>query len=208
MKILFLSGSLAAVALVACENMSTPIKSSSFDPLTPPGSMQSSVSTFGPAFSPGQFVSAAINNTAFYKNKPKENQDADKLIEGGTQMKIVEISGDHLKVELDSGEVGWVPSVMVVSGESAAGELVPVDGIYQVYPPLPDGGALEPLPFIDASGLPPEDALPTIIDPDQPLDTTTPSLDSVPDIQAVEPTEAPKETEEKVEPSEEVEEAD
>ena len=163
--------------------------SSSFDPLAPPGSMQNSDSSFGPEFSPGQFASAAIDNTAFYGNKPTGDEEASKLLDRGTQMKIVEISTNHMKVELDSGEVGWVPSVMVSSGDSAAGEMIPVDGIYQVYPPLPYGGPVEPLPIIDSGGLPPEDALPVIIDPDAPVDATTPSLDSVPDIKPVEPAE-------------------
>ena len=196
MKLTFLLMGPAALVFVACENMSSPMTSSSFDPLAPPGSQRNSESSFGLEFSPGQFVSAAIDNTAFYKNKPGENQDADKLIDRGTQMKIVEISGNHMKVELDNGEVGWVPSVMVAGGGGAAGDMIPVDGIYQVYPPLPDGDGLEPLPLIDSSGLPPEGALPVIIDPDAPVDTTSPTLDAVPDIGAVEPSDTTKETEE------------
>ena len=185
--------------IVACENIESPMTSSSFDPLATPGSMRSSEPSFGLEFSPGQFVSAVIDNTAFYKSKPQANQEADKLINRGTQMKIVEISSNHIKVELDSGEVGWVPSVMIGSGENAAGDMVPVDGIYQVYPPLPEGDVLEPLPIIDSGGLPPEGALPVIIDPDAPADTTSPTLDSVPDIETVEPSDTPEETQEAVE---------
>jgi len=188
------------MALVACENTNSRMTSSSFDPLGPPGNTKKPDSSFGPEFSPGQFASAAIDNTAFYKNKPQGNEEADKLIARGTQMKIIEISSNHMKVELDSGEVGWVPSVMVLSGESAAGDMVPVDGIYQVYPPLPDGGLVEPLPIIDPSGLPPGGALPAIIDLDAPVDTTIPTLDLVPEIESAEATE---ETEEIVETVEE-----
>lgn len=171
--------------------MNAPMTSSSFDPLRPPGSSMGSSQSYGPEFAPGQFVSAAINNTAFYKNEPKGNEDADKLIDQGSQMKIVSVESNHLKVELDSGEVGYVPTVMVSSGNSDSADLIPVDGIYQVYPPLPDTGPVEPLPIIDPGGLPPEGAIPAIIDPDAPLDTTAPGLDPVPDITpSVEPEDA------------------
>lgn len=177
---------LAGFALVSCEDFSKPMKSSSFDPLAPPGSMVDTNTSSVPEFSPGQFVSAAVNNTAFYNEKPEDNEDADQLIDEGTQMKIVEVDSNHLKVELDSGAVGWVPQVMVMSGTSVD-EMVPVDGVYQVYPPLPDGGPIEPLPLIDADGLPPEGALPAIIDPDAPIEGAPPTLDTVPDIQPIEP---------------------
>lgn len=173
----------AALALVACETMNAPLTSGgSFDPLAPPGGGVKQVnSSFGPALSPGQFVTASIPNTAFYKNKPKGSEDADKLIALGTNLKIVSNDGAYVKVELDSGEVGWVPSVMVASSTP---ELTPIDGAYQVYPPLPDTGALEPLPVIDLGGLPPEGAIPTIIDPDAPIPAPAPPLtvDSIPDL--------------------------
>lgn len=182
MKVCLLIAAPVALVFTACESFNAPMTSSSFDPLGPPGSSMNSSSSYGPEFTPGQFVSAAIDNTAFYKNEPKGNEDADKLIDRGTQMKIVSVESNHLKVELDSGEVGWVPTVMVSGGESGSADMIPVDGIYQVYPPLPDTGPVEPLPIIDPNGLPPEGAIPAIIDPDAPLDTTTPGLDTVPDI--------------------------
>ena len=140
-----------ALSLAACETFKAPLNSDGgFDPLRTPGSGMNNVDTsYGPAIYPGQFVSANIPNTAFYKNKPKGSEDADKLLSLGTNMKIVSDDGAYVKVDLDSGEVGWVPSVMV----SASGtELPPIDGVYQVYPPLPKGGGLEPLPLLDASG--------------------------------------------------------
>ena len=177
---------LAGLALVSCEDFSKPMPRSSFDPLAPPGSMQDTNVSYAPEFSPGQFVSAAVNNTAFYNEKPTDNEEADKLIDQGTQMKIVEVDPDHLKVELDSGAVGWVPKVMVMSG-ATANDMVPVDGVYQVYPPLPGDGPVQPLPLIDAEGLPPEGAIPALIDPDAPIEGVPPTLDTVPDIQPVEP---------------------
>jgi hypothetical protein len=194
MRFLFLGVIPAALALVACETFNTPLSGDgSFDPLVSPGGgMKNTERAFGPAITPGQFVTASIPNTAFYKNKPKGTEDADKLLNRGTNMRIVSNDGAYVKVELDSGEVGWVPSVMVISSSP---EISPVDGAYQVYPPLPDTGGLEPLPVIDPDGLPPEGAIPAIIDPDAPAPAPAPALlptapltiDPVPDLKPAEP---------------------
>lgn len=193
MKFLPLGVIPAALVLVACETMNAPITSDgSFDPLAPPGGGLKQVDTgFGPALSPGQFVTASIPNTAFYKKKPKGSEDADKLIDLGTNLKIVSNDGAYVKVELDSGEVGWVPSVMVASSSPDA---TPIDGAYQVYPPLPDTGSLEPLPVIDPGGLPPEGAIPTIIDPDAPAPAPGAPLtvDPIPDLTPSVPEAAPE----------------
>ncbi|MEK6232186.1 MAG: hypothetical protein N2A42_10055 [Luteolibacter sp.] len=198
MKFLTLGIVPAALALASCESMNRPISSGSFDPLAPPGSgSQIGLSNYGPDLSPGTFVTANIPNTAFYKNKPKGNEDADKLLDQGTNMKIVSADTNHVKVELDSGEVGWVPSVMVASPNTAA-QTYPVDGTYQIYPPLPGDGAIEPLPVIDANGLPPEGAIPTIIDPDAPVDTSIGEpikIDPVPELKPSEPEVKPEEAE-------------
>jgi hypothetical protein len=183
MKILALSMIPAALALVACESFNTPLNSNGgFDPLRAPGSgMNNADSSYGPAIYPGQFVTANIPNTAFYKNKPKGSEDADKLLSMGTNMKIVSDDGAYVKVELDSGEVGWVPSVMVTS---TSANIAPVDGAYQIYPPLPDTGGVEPLPLLDENGQPPGGSIPTIIDPNAPTPPPTAPLtvDPVPDL--------------------------
>jgi hypothetical protein len=188
----------AALALAACETMNAPLSGDgSFDPLAPPGSgMRAADNSYGPLISPGQFVTASIPNTAFYKNKPKGTEDADKLLNRGTNMKIVSNDGSYVKVELDSGEVGWVPSVMVASSSP---ELTPIDGAYQIYPPLPDVGGLEPLPVIDPAGLPPEGAIPTIIDPDAPAPAPSAPLtvDPIPDLTPSGPEQDSEKTEEK-----------
>lgn len=180
-------------ALVACEMMNAPLSSDgSFDPLGPPGGgMRNTDTGYGPLIQPGQFVTASIPNTAFYKNKPKGTEDADKLLNLGTNMRIVSNDGPYVKVELDSGEVGWVPSVMVATSNP---ELSPIDGAYQIYPPLPDTGSLEPLPVIDLGGLPPEGAIPTIIDPDAPapLPTAPLTVNPIPDLAPAEPDAAPE----------------
>ena len=187
----------AALAMVACETMNVPISStSSFDPLRPPGSgtssSPSSPAETGPSVTPGEFVSASIPNTPFYKNKPKNNQDADKLLKIGTAMKVISSDSSYVKVELDSGETGYVPSVMLTTSTVATTqEPIPGDNQFPSYPPLPEGSDMEPLPIFDPNGLPPGDAIPTIIDPDAPIpDPSAPiTIDPIPDM--TEPTPPP-----------------
>jgi hypothetical protein len=196
MKAFMVIAGLLCLILAACESLNEPISSSGFDPLRPPGSEFSSGTSSEATYKPGEFVTAAINNTAFYFKKPRGEEDADKLLKQGTQMKVVAESSSFLKVELDSGEVGFVPTLMI---SLPLNEMIPVEGIYEVYPPLPDVGGVEPLPLVDPSELPPDGSIPTIIDPDAPVDNTTPTLDTVPDIK---PAEEEKKVEDK--PKEEV----
>lgn len=119
-----------------------------------------------PAFSAGQFVRAAIDNTAFFRNRPKGEADADKLLSRGTSMKIISITDSYAKVELDSGEIGYVPSVML-EDPNAGLTAPPVNpNEFQVYPPV--GGYAEPLPPAAPGEQPPEGAIPTVIDPEAP----------------------------------------
>ncbi|MES2657154.1 MAG: hypothetical protein V4689_00980 [Verrucomicrobiota bacterium] len=176
---------IAAMSLVACETFNAPISSGDFDPLSAPGSERGATATSGPSFSAGQFVRASIDNTAFFKTRPKGDADADKLLPRGTSMKVISTSGSYVKVELDSGDIGFVPSVMLEDPNATLAAPVPGTNEYQVYPPLPGSGAGLPLPPIDPSGLPPEGAIPTVIDPDAPSPTTpvppvTPTTDTFP----------------------------
>lgn len=199
----------AAFAVVACETMNAPLSSGSFDPLRPPGTGLQSSSDSDAGLSPGQFVTASIPNTAFYKEKPKDNQDADKLLDVGTAMKVVSVETNFVKVELDSGETGYVPSVMLNTGTEEPPLYMPGDGMFPEYPPLPEGADVEPLPIIDPNGLPPGDAIPTIIDPDAPIpDPSAPiTIDPVPEMDEPTPpaeveeasVDAPEETVEAVE---------
>ncbi|MDP4623937.1 MAG: hypothetical protein NWT08_02240 [Akkermansiaceae bacterium] len=174
----------AALAMVACETMNAPLSSSSFDPLRPPGTGLQDTSQSDSGLTPGQFVTVSIPNTPFYKDKPKDNQDADKLLDVGTAMKVVSVESNFVKVEMDSGETGYVPSVMINTSSEESIEYLPGDGMFPVYPPLPEGGGVEPLPMLDPNGLPPSDAIPTIIDPDAPIpDPTAPiTIDPIPEL--------------------------
>lgn len=155
--------------------MNSPLSSGDFDPLRPPGSNSSSTPPTVAMFRAGEFVRTSMDNTAFFKSRPKENADADKLLKRNTSMKVVSNSGSYVKVELDSGEVGFVPSVMLEDPNAAASAASTLPGEYQVYPPLPAG--TEPLPVIDPASQPPANAIPAVIDPDAPaVETPVPAL--------------------------------
>ena len=180
--------------LVGCDTMNRPISSGDFDPLRAPGS-GSNLNVAAPSsFSPGQFVKAAMNNTAFFIKRPKGEADADKLLTKGTSMKVISLSDSYVKVELDgTGEVGWVPSVQLEdpSGAASGAAFSANPGEYQIYPPL-NGGAGEPLPLLDPKGLPPDGAIPTVIDPDASTPVTpVPKVDA-PTGGFEAPAEAPK----------------
>ena len=177
---------IAALSLVACDSMTGPITSGDFDPLRPPGGNIGAGVKTPQSFKAGQFVRAAMTNTAFFKIRPNGDADADKLLARGTSMKVISYSGSYVKVELDSGEIGFVPSVMLEDPNAAPTQTILTNpGEIQVYPPLPAGGIGGPLPIIDPAGLPPEGAIPTVIDPDAPANnapvpSVTPTTETFP----------------------------
>lgn len=160
------SAALLCLALASCDTFNQPINGTNFDPLRPPGSDLNQPSLATPGYRAGQFVRASLPNTAFYKDRPQDGSNADQLLVQGTSMKVISSDNSYLKVELDSGEVGYVPMVMVEDPNATADQPFMNPNEYQVYPPL--GGYGEPLPPIDPSDLPPEGAIPTVIDPDAP----------------------------------------
>lgn len=176
MKCIPALSAIALLSVVSCETMSTPLSSGDFDPLRAPGSNNAAAAGSSTSFKAGQFVRASIPNTAFFKSRPKGDADADKLLVLGTSMKVISNSGSYVKVELDSGEIGFVPSVMLEDPNAAAGTPVTPIGEYQVYPPIPGTGMGEPLPVIDPAGLPPEGAIPTVINPDAPAPAPVPGI--------------------------------
>ena len=175
----------AVLSLVACDTMTGPITSGDFDPLRPPGGNVGPTVKTDTTFKAGQFVRAAMDSTAFFKIRPKGDADADKLLTRGTSMKVISNSGSYVKVELDSGEIGFVPSVMLEDPNAVTEVPITNPGEYQVYPPLPGGGIGAPLPPLDPTGLPPDGAIPTVIDPeapapDVPVPPVTPTTETFP----------------------------
>lgn len=178
---LALASGVAAIGLAACNTSNGPTDFGTADPLRAPGTNASTTSTDTEGFSAGQFVRATVDNTAFFLKRPKGDADADKLLRRGTSMKVISTSGNYLKVELDSGEVGFVPPVMVedsAGASSSAGTLPSNPNEIQLYPPLP--GSTQPLPPVAPGEQPPAGAIPTVIDPDAPSPASAPPI-SAPD---------------------------
>lgn len=183
MKLTSAFSAVIVLGLAACDTMNRPISSGDFDPLRPPGGGSNFSTANGPVFKAGQFVRATMDNTAFFKSRPNGEVDADKLLLRGTSMKVISHSDSYVKVELDSGEVGFVPAVMVEDPNAATGVLPVNPGEFQVYPPV--GGYGQALPPVPAGEMPPEGAIPTVIDPEAPASTTpvppvTPPTDTFP----------------------------
>lgn len=155
----------ATVALSACDTMNRPVSSGSFDPLVPPGANRGP-EVMESTFRPGQFVEASLDNTSFFRTKPKGDANADKLLAVRTPMKIVAVEGSYLKVELDTGEVGYVPSILVSDPNA-----VPSPNEIQVYPPLPGtpGDATGNVPVVPLEPATPPtpgtETQPTVIEP-------------------------------------------
>jgi hypothetical protein len=183
MKRLTVIPSAIVLGLAGCESMNRPITSGNFDPLSKPGAGMNDTMANTTAFKPGQFVRAIMDNTAFFNNRPKGDSDADKLLARGTSMKVISMSGSYVKVELDSGELGWVPALMledpnaVTSPDGGFGAVNP--GEYQVYPP--SGGYGGELPAVNPGEMPPEGAIPTVIDPEAPASPAPIPPATVPD---------------------------
>ena len=179
MNKVFLTGAVAALGLCGCEDFNRPISGGGFDPLGTPGGMRSAAD-FMDGFRGGQFVNAAMDNTVFFFKRPQGDVDADKLLRRGTSMKVISQTDNYVKVELDSGEIGFVPAIMLVDPSRVPDTAVQGNANeYQVYPPVE---ATYPLP---AGEMPPQGAIPTVIDPEAPAsDIPNPPLDPLPKLPA------------------------
>lgn len=166
MKCLPVITAASALALCACETMKQPIASGDFDPLRPPGSDSIGGSSHGEgAFQGGDFVVASMDQTAFFIKRPSGEADADKLLPKGTSMKVISNWDSYTKVELDSGEVGWVPSVLLDDPNTIQEAFPAVDGSAPAFPALDDPSATLPE---NPGDVPPGGTIPTVIDPDAP----------------------------------------
>lgn len=170
MKLLLLTLPLAPALFISCSTLNQPIDSSSgFDPLSPAGSQlvpnsgSSTVDASVDRYTPGQWVETSMANSMFFNKVPKGNASADKVLDAATPLKVVGARGTYLEVQLESGEVGFVPEIMVV--ERAA---------------LPD---LPVVPLMDPAllGEPGEVSMPPFEDPSMVLPDPAGALDPVPE---------------------------
>lgn len=167
MKPSFLFAAATACCFSACETMNAPITGGDFNPLSAPGANRRQEPTGNSGFSPGQYVSTGMDNTAFFLKRPSGNADADKMLKVNTRVKVVASDNSYVKVELDSGEVGYVSPLMLVDPNAPAAVIPGSPGEVQVYPPLPHGG-VDSVPIVPPSEAPPGGAIPSVIDPAAP----------------------------------------
>jgi len=164
MKTISALTSCAVLAMVSCEDMNGVGQSGGFDPLQVPGSQTDPEAGIRQQrIRPGQFVAAAIENTAFYNQRPDFESEADKLLKRGTSMRVISTSGSLLRVELDSGEVGFVPAVMVEDAAAGASQQSVSPSSQPAFNPAGLQVPLEPLPEYL-----PSDVLPDVIEPELP----------------------------------------
>jgi hypothetical protein len=142
-----------SLALVGCGEFSGSGVTSEFDALRPPGSGLGAAVGAAGMFAPGVFVETIVDGAAFFVQRPRGDADANKLLAAGTPMKVIQSDISYVKVELDSGEVGFVPANMVAERGSAAdslGNLPPlIDPVPSAGDPAaaPAGGVPAPPPL-------------------------------------------------------------
>lgn len=145
------ASTLAVVAMSSCSDMNRPLDSG-FNPLDSPGSRSEAevVDVSTPAYTPGQWLETTIPSTAFF-HSISANAQPDKILPVGTILKVISTEGTYVQVELESGDVGYVPAIMVAE-RPAAGELP----IVPVVPLGPDGVAPDPVPGVGGPAPEPE----------------------------------------------------
>lgn len=91
--------------------------SGAYDPLSSPGSSPGpeGASVVAPKYQPGEWVETATPYVGFFRSIPKSGARAVKTLPLATPMKVVATKETYLKVELDSGEVGYVPQINVMA---------------------------------------------------------------------------------------------
>jgi hypothetical protein len=113
-----------SVALTSCGNNAS-LGGGGYNPLDAPGGMNSQQDPYGPAFTPGSFLQTVSPSTAFFAKFPGQEDQPSKILPDYTDVKVVSTKGSYVKVEVvDTGEVGYVPSVML--GEKRSPNEVPV----------------------------------------------------------------------------------
>ena len=135
---MWISVVLGTVLASSCADFEAPFSGGGFDPLSTAGYRQrrdESAAGGNYQFSSGQFVTAASNSTAFFSEKPTGNADAEELLSAGTTMRVIKSDGSFVKVELDSGKVGYVAAALLLESQQAM--TAPLGN--ELAQPLPSG---------------------------------------------------------------------
>ncbi|WP_308987518.1 hypothetical protein [Roseibacillus persicicus] len=150
----------ATLSLASCAQIASTLQepiTSDYNPLDGPNSPRLRSNSFqptGPTYSAGTWVETATPNATFFNKIPKGNATADKVLSLGTPLKVVATKGSHLKVELEGGSVGYVPTIMVAEPSSS-------DDTSPFLPPPPSA----PLQRSSSSDLAPASLAPAPLQP-------------------------------------------
>lgn len=99
----------------------------------------------GPQFEPGSFAQTVIPEAAFFNSYPKGEATADRALKMNSVVKVVGTRQSFVRVELEDGAVGFVPSMMLApQGQdvTAAPDQAPliIPGGDLDIPPFPNPG--------------------------------------------------------------------
>jgi hypothetical protein len=155
------------VTISSCGDFATSLNNKNFNPennpLDSPGRRSSTETVdLGPEFTPGSWVEVTDANAGIYRKipRPSSAEQPDYRLRLGTPLKVVGSQGTYVKVETDSGQIGYVPAIMV--GTKPTGAEIPLVSPDPLeLPPAPidpidplGPGGLEPLPDLGLAPIP------------------------------------------------------
>ena len=167
-----------------------PISDSGYNPLDKPGSRafasrstladastESSVNSNDHGFNNGDIVEVVIPNTALFAKVPKAGDRYKKVLNVGDSLRVVGGEKDFIKVVTESGETGYVSSVMVVTqGFLTQGSNVTKVDSYEL-PIIPD---VAPEPEVKGIGEP--DVAPNIVPAEVPSISAPIPIPAAPEV--------------------------
>ena len=199
----------ASVAFVSCgalDKLNQPINKTGFNPLDKVG-MKSSGGTSADAlvnsndhgFNNGDIVEVVIPNTALFAKVPQAGDRYTKVLTVGDTLRVIGGEKDFIKIITETGEIGFVSSVMVVT-QGFLTNTGPIDPNVTVVganetpivpdvapdPIVPGIGSPDPAPGIAPIPVPNIPA-PVPVDPTTIVPDPKPVVPSLPDVPAPEP---------------------
>ncbi|NNC88255.1 MAG: hypothetical protein HKN82_07335 [Akkermansiaceae bacterium] len=114
-------GCLLVTSCGVMSSLNQPISGGSTDPLDSPGASARSSEPSepaGPAYSAGQWLETSVPSAALYSRVPRGNDQPYRTLQQGTPLKVIATDGTYVRVELESGDIGYVPSIMVAEKSS------------------------------------------------------------------------------------------
>ena len=114
-----------SVVLVSCGSWNQPLDGS-YDPLSSPGGQRpnATLDVTGPQYQAGQWLETSTPNTAFFPRTPRGDDQPSKVLPVSTPLKVITTDGTYVRVELEDGAIGYVPSIMVA--EKPLGAQMPI----------------------------------------------------------------------------------